>query len=123
MNEIEILTKFKTQLISFLDELIDLIPDDKDLVTLRVFVNDQIPIYDVMKSFITYIYPHKDKVGKREEKFLLSQKNIFISISPETFEKFKGYWISNYFDDNDRKVIWQWVDLFFKIGDEYLKIK
>jgi hypothetical protein len=121
MSEIEILEKFKSQLVAFLDELNEIIPDDEHLITLRIFVNDQIPVTDLMKSFITSLYPHKDRVKNRDDKFFINKKDLFITIKPETVQKFKDLWRSNFFDSEDRKVIWAWADRFYKIGDEYVK--
>ena len=51
MSEIEILTEFKTQLIAFFDELIGQFPQEGDLVVVRLFLANQIPIQDVMNVF------------------------------------------------------------------------
>lgn len=122
MNEIEILSKFKSNLINFLEELDEIIPDDPDLITLRIFINDQIPTQDLVKSFIQNLYQHKDKVISRDANFFLNKKDLFTKVKPETLEKFKRIWRSNHLEDADRKAIWAWADLFYKLGDEYVKI-
>lgn len=123
MSEVEILEKFKTQLLNFLDELIEIIPDDADLLTFRIFVNDQLPTLDLMRSFMTNGYPYKEKAKEREEAYLITKVLFLDKLEPKMVDKFKGYWRSNIFDANDRKVIWDWVDLFFTIGDEWVKLK
>ena len=48
MSEIEILSELKTQLISFFDELIGQFPQEGDLVVVRLFLANQIPIQSIM---------------------------------------------------------------------------
>ncbi len=123
MGEVEILDKFKTQLLNFLDELIEIIPDDGDLLTFRIFVNDQLPTLDLMRSFITHGYPYKERAKKREDSYLITKVLFLDKLDSKMVDKFKGYWRSKIFTADDRKVIWDWVDLFFKIGDEWVKLK
>ena len=123
MDQIDILNKFKTHLVLFLDELNEIIPDDGDLLTLTVFVNDQYPILDLINNFILYLYPHKDKVKSRDDKFFLNKKDLFTSIKPETLEKFKELWRSNHIASEDKTSIWNWADLLYRIGEEYVKCK
>jgi len=121
MNEIEILGKFKNNLIKFLEELDEIIPDDPDLVTLRIFISDQIPTHDLVKNFIQNLYRHKDRVKARDSNFFLGQKDLFSRVRPETLEKFKKIWRSNQLEKEDRQAIWAWADLFYKLGDDYVK--
>lgn len=121
MNEIEILGKFKNNLIKFLEELDEIIPDDPDLVTLRIFIGDQIPTHDLVKTFIQNLYQHKDRVKARDSNFFLGQKDLFSRVRPETLEKFKKIWRSNQLEKEDRQAIWAWADLFYKLGDDYVK--
>ena len=48
----QILIQFKNSLVSFLDELIELFPQEPELIILRIFTKDQIPIEDIMNKFI-----------------------------------------------------------------------
>ena len=58
----QILLQFKNELITFFDELIDIFPSEGDLVMIRIFLKDQIPIEDVMIIF-------NNIVNKEEQKF------------------------------------------------------
>ena len=51
MSEIEILSEFKTQIISFFDELIDQFPQEADLVVARLFFSNQIDIKTAIDNF------------------------------------------------------------------------
>ena len=47
-----ILQQFKDNLVSFLDELIDVFPSESELILLRIFIKDQIPTEDILNKFI-----------------------------------------------------------------------
>ena len=67
MSEINILSIFKTNLISFVDELIGQFPREPDLIILRIFLKDQVPIQDVMSKFI-YAINKDDQKNKKDIK-------------------------------------------------------
>lgn len=126
MSEIQVLTEFKTGLISFFDELIDQFPQEGDLVMIRIFLKDQIPIEDVMNIFSNAINKENGKLKKmikdRNEIFFL-ENNIFDSISKTKVVHFKKLWRSGSLDEEDKKVVWRWVDSFVYLSEKYNKIK
>ena len=64
MSEIEILTEYKKQLIAFLDELISQFSQEGDLIILRLFISNQIPIKDAMDKFIHKINTNGGELRK-----------------------------------------------------------
>ena len=80
MSEHQILQAFKTNMISFLDELIDQFPTETGLIVARVFLKDQIPVETAMTNFLVTIEKNdgavKALVEKRDEEFFL-ENNIF----------------------------------------------
>ena len=36
---------------------------------------------------------------------------------------FKKLWRSGKLDDDDKKIIWKWIDSFVYLSDKYIKIK
>ena len=122
MSEFEILTEFKTQLISFFDELIEQFPEEGDLVVFRLFLSNQIPIKDVMNIFIHKINTNdkqlKNMIKERNEIFFL-EYNIFENITKEKVNHFKKLWRSCRLDDEDKQVIWNWIDAFVYLSDTY----
>jgi hypothetical protein len=126
MSELQVLTEFKTGLISFFDELIDQFPQEGDLVMIRIFLKDQIPIEDVMNIFSNAINKDNAKLKKmikdRNEIFFL-ENNIFDSISKTKVVHFKKLWRSGSLDEEDKKVVWRWVDSFVYLSEKYNKIK
>jgi hypothetical protein len=126
MSELQVLSEFKNGLISFFDELIDQFPYEGDLIMIRIFLKDQIPIEDVMNIFNNSINKDngklKEMIKKRNEIFFL-ENNIFDAFSKNKVMHFKKLWRSGSLDDDDKKVIWKWIDSFVYLGDKYIKIK
>jgi hypothetical protein len=109
MSEIQVLSEFKNGLISFFDELIDQFPQEGDLVMIRIFLKDQIPIEDVMNIFVNNINKDGGKLKKmikdRNELFFL-ENNVFGSLSKNKVMHFQKLWRSGNLDQEDKNVIW-----------------
>lgn len=123
MSEIEILTQFKKNLIQFLDELIAQFPEEGDLVIARIFLNDQIPIADVMNTFIRKLLPLESQVAERNENFFLENNLLFDTIDKNKVNHFKRMWRSDRLDSEDRVVIWKWYDSFIFLSKKYQSVK
>jgi hypothetical protein len=126
MSEIEILQEFKSNLISFFDELIGQFPKEGDLIMIRIFLNDQIPIQDVMAHFNVAINKDDQKLRKmvkdRNETFFL-EHNVFDFVEDkDKVNHFKRIWRSKSLDNQDKQVIWEWVESFIYIGDKYSRL-
>ncbi len=126
MSTEDILFEFKTQLINFFDELINQFPSEGDLVLIRLFLTNQIPIKDVMNNF-NYQLNRDNKILKsmiknRDDQFFL-ENNLF-ELNGKARDKvshFKRLWRSGVLDDEDKQVLWKWVDSFVYLTDKYTK--
>jgi hypothetical protein len=125
-SELEILIEFKKHLINFFDELIDQFPDEGDLVVIRLFLSNQIEIKEVMNIFITNITMNdnlfRSMIKERNEVFFL-EHDIFDSLSKQKAGHFKRLWRSGVLDQDDKLVIWKWLDTFVYFADKYTKCK
>ena len=123
---IEILKEFKNSLISFFDELIDQFPEEGDLIIVRIFLKDQMPIETVMNVFINNLNKDDQKLRKmvkdRNEIFFL-ENNVFDAVNKDKVLHFKKLWRSGRLDDDDKKVVWRWIDSFIFLSDKYIKEK
>lgn len=115
----KILSEFRQKLISFFDELIEQFPEEGDLVVLRIFIGDQVPIIDIMNTFIVKLLPLRNMVKTRDEKFFLENEILFQKIDPTKVSYFKHLWMSDKLDEDDKIVIWKWFDLFVSLVDKY----
>ena len=122
-NVMKILTDFRTNLVSFLDELIEQFPHEGDLVIVRIFICDQIPITDIMHTFTKKVLPLKDMVKQRNAAFFLENDVLFENLSNTKVSYFKQLWSSNKLDADDRATIWSWFDLFISLAERYQKLQ
>ena len=126
MSETQILIQFKNSLVSFIDELIEAFPQEPDLIILRIFLKDQVPVQDVMNKFIHTINKDDQQIKKdieqRNETVFL-KNDIFEAISKSKSINFSKLWRSNSLDDEERKIIWKWIDSFILLSERYVKSK
>ena len=128
MSEIGYLQDFKTQMVKFIDELIEQFPQEAIFVLIRIFIKDKIPLADVLGRFMRDCLPYKDFVEKKDELFFLNSDIIYqayvnddVDQEDEDLNRFRQLWKSDQLDDDDRDVIWSWMDLFFKLAYSYYK--
>lgn len=125
-SEIEILIQLKTQLVNFLDELIESFPNEPDFVIFRIFVNDRIPISEIMKYITNNLCPLQDMIKNRDEQFFLNHNVLFEKFSENESSKvnhFKRMWTSKDLDKEDKEAIWKWFQSFVFLGNKYLECK
>lgn len=115
----EILSQFKTQIIKFLDEMVEQFPNEGDFVVMRILIKDQYSINDVMNNFIQQVLPLKQMVKDRNDKFFLENNILFEDLDSTKVNHFKTVWRSDSLDDDDRQAMWLWFDLFIKLAEKY----
>lgn len=122
-QKLNILNEFRTQLINFLDEVIEHFPTEGEFVIIRMFIKDQIPATDILGRFIRDLLPFQEQVKKRDENFFIQNTLLYTGgkISNNKIDHFTGLWKSDRLDDADRKIIWEWMDVFMKFADSYYK--
>lgn len=125
-SELELLIQLKTQLVNFLDELIESFPSEPDFVIFRIFVNDRIPIADIMKYITINLCPLQEMVKNRDETFFFNHNILFEKFNEAESSKvnhFKRLWSSGNLDKEDKEVIWRWFQSFIYLGNKYLECK
>jgi hypothetical protein len=120
-NTISIMKTFQTNLINFLDELINQFPQEADLVIARIFIKDQVPIADVMNYVCLKLLPIKKLVSNRDEKFFIENNILFEDLQKSTLNHFKKLWRSGLLDDEDKETIFKWFDTFLYLAEKYQK--
>ena len=124
-EELQIQLEFKKNMINFFDELIELLPSESDLIYIRIYLKDQVPIIDVINHFILEILPQEDRIVRRDERFFLENTNLFVGLEEykDNVNHFKKIYRSPCLDDEDKEVIWKWIDTFVFLAKKYQKIK
>ena len=118
----EVLREFKTQLTLFLDELIDQFPEEGDLVVIRLFISNQVPIVDIMNNFNHSLNKNdqqvRNMIKERNEKYFI--KSLLFNKNKSKLSHFKKLWRSGRLDGEDKETIWKWVDTFVFLADKYI---
>lgn len=125
-TEIELLTQLKTQLVNFMDELIETFPKEADFVIYRIFINDQIPIIDIMNYIIAELCPLYEMVKNKDENFFLERNVLFAKFNEKSSNKvnrFKKLWTSGTLDAEDKEVLWSWFNSIIYLGNKYIELK
>ena len=127
MSTLQILKEFQTQVIAFFDELIAQFPNEGDLVIMRLFVSTQMPIEHTLNKFIHELAKNdgekRQAVKERNESFFLSFEATSATAEKYKFSHFKKLWRSGQLDNEDKRVIWQWIDTFIFLADKYVNSK
>jgi len=120
---VDILKRFKNGYMQFINELLEQFPHETDLIIIRVFFEDQVPVSVVADSFIQHVLPHKHMIDKREDKFFLENNHIFGMLDTGKVLHFKKLWTSPQLDVDDKNAIWNWFDVFCALVEAYRKCK
>lgn len=119
----QILDDFHRNLIDFLDELIEQFSSEPNLILCRLFLKDRVPKQTIIETFINECFPHKDAILKRDDKLFIEQDlDLFRSFNQSNVNHFRKLWQSNILNEDDRKVMWDWLDSFIFLGEQYQKL-
>ena len=122
MSQIVVLKKFEDSIVNFLDALVEQFPNEEDFHLMKIIISTkQIPVTIIVEKFIEIIYPNKQMIKNRDEKFFLNNESIFSGVSVNKVNHFKKLWMSEYFYDSDKESLWNWFDLFISLCDSYIK--
>jgi len=122
---ISVLSDFKNHLVDFFDDLIALFPEEGDLLYMRIFIKDRVPIVDVMKRFVVELDGNSGRVRsliKKHDDIFFLERNLFDDFSKSKASHFKGLWTSPTIDDSEREVIWNWMHAFVILVDNWKKV-
>ena len=116
MNSTVLLTHFKNNLVKFVDELVEQFPEEEDLIMAHVLVkSDQMPISNIFKNFKGFLLPRTEVIKNRDEVFFLDENDIFSALNSTRKGTIKRMWTSSTIDDEDREIIWQWIETLLHI--------
>ena len=120
LDQTKLLEKFQKSLVTFFDELVEMFPNEKDFILIRILVKDQIPSTQIM-SYFEIVMMNKEiisSIDTRDDNFILSNV-LFSKISKS--DVFKNLWLTR-LDNDDKQMIWDWVDSFKSMTTQYMKL-
>lgn len=123
LSRLDVLKIYKKKLIEFIDALIERFSSEGDLVILKIFLQEQIPIEDVVKILSSRLIPHKNMITERDENFFLQETDIFSGVSNNTVSYCKNIWLSPGMTKDDKEMIWTWFNLLLMLSEKYINSK
>lgn len=124
MNNKELLKLFKSNVLSFLDNVISVFPKETHFIFFKLAVKSGlVSEKKILKDFSEIIIPHKEMVLQRNEEFFLTKCKSLVSNLPnvkdDDVDHFKNMWTSEQLTDEDRENIWKYFILFLNIALKY----
>lgn len=111
----------KRELVVFIDELCLLLPEENDLIMVKVLIEDVIPPEKIMKYIYENLVPFEEFVKNKDERFFLERCVLFDQLSTDDVKKvdyFKQIW-KNEKDENNKEMIWTWFEQFILLSKKY----
>lgn len=124
-GKIYYMQEFRNHLVQFLDELIEQFPTEPNFVIIRIFIKDQVPVTDVIGRFIRDLLPFREQAQKRDDNFFIEHHFLYMNenemnaIGKKNVDHFTQLWLSDRLDNNDRQIIWDWIDIFMEFANKY----
>lgn len=118
-----VLVMLKEQVINLLDDLIQICPDESDLMLVRLYFQVQTGTEELMQDFIKWVYPWKRQIYEKDETFFRDNDHLFGSLPVDKVRKFKQKLQDGTFDAQDKETIWRYFQVFIKLIEQYNKYK
>ena len=122
LSKIDILKIFNEKFLEFLDCILDLFPNDENIIIVRtIFSQGAFPVEDAFNILRRNILPLTDIIRKRKDSFFTTSESdeLFSMISNKHVIKWRDIWTSGRLDDDDKTNIWDWVTLFLNLAEQY----
>ena len=116
----KLLVVLKEHLLQFFEELVQLLPNEKELLVIHFFIKEQVPITDVMKYIKQTLVPMEPYVQKRDGDYFVKHPVLFerLQTHDTKVNHFKEIWYQQ--DDEDNKeAIWLWLTFFIDLAKKY----
>lgn len=119
-KQVLMLNEFKRSLVNFLDELVEMFPNESDFITLRILIKDQVPISTIMDIFIKDLDNIMNCIATKDEKFFTSGNMLFAQLGKE--QKFAQIWRSSVMDNENKNIMWKWMLHLVTIAQKYISL-
>jgi hypothetical protein len=115
-----VLNDLRKTLVDFFDELIDMF-NEPDFVSIRILIKDRISSVQIAEYFIKNIMPHRNLIAQRDDSIFTEKNLLFSGIGPIQSDKFKKLWADGKLNNDDKQMIWSWLDTFCFLVEKYQK--
>lgn len=112
------INRFNKQVSSFLESLHKILPDNKEIYIFKTQVDTMSMINKkfLLENFILYVYPYKDQIMKKDEKFFL---NDDLNVEEDQIEHaihLKSLWKEKLTDKN-KEVVWKFFQVLILLAE------
>lgn len=112
----------KQNLVQLTDDVIEICPDDLELIFARTYLMGSVDDTQLANSFVEHVLPWKTQIKDRDEAFFRDNDHIFGALPEHKVQHFKTLWFTNHFNDDDKTVIWQYFDVFVGLAESYSRL-
>ncbi len=130
LSTFEVLQIYKANVLKFLDSLVELFPEESDMIVMRILFETQVPIEESMRRFSSRLLSPMvigeetilpaELIRKRNDKFFLQNVDFFQGVDKSKIIRWRQLWQSKRLDSGDRNAIWSWLDLFLGLAEMYI---
>lgn len=117
------LKRFDQQVDNLLCDLKRIFPANKDIPIAQAQINTYRMVSKtvIIDNFIKFVYPYKQKIMNKDEKFFLEEGNVENGDILEEL-KIRELWKSQLRPEN-KKMIWEYFQVMIVLTDKYLESK
>jgi len=109
----------RKELVLFFDELMLLLPNESELVVIKLLIQQVVPMEEVMKYIHEHLVPLEQHVKRRDETFFLDRCVLFDTLSDHNkVDYFKQIW-KHEKDEDNKEMIWNWFEHFICLSRKY----
>lgn len=119
---VEVSKKLKKQVVNLLDDFLQIIPEDTDLLMIRIFFETSVNPNTIMEGFIQWVYPWKQQIKDRDEKYFQDNDNMFGPLPLDKVKKIRTMYNDGTFDEEDKEVIWNYFNVFIGLIEKFKKV-
>ena len=117
----KIALKFNKVVNNFLNDLSSILPKEKDILVFQsqISVMEMVDPSKMIKSFIKFAFPFKDKIVNKDEKFFLGEGNVPIEADymSESIH-LKKLW-ENKLSDENKEIVWKYFQVLTVLAEKY----
>lgn len=118
--------EFLKQVENFMDELIEIFPEEKSLMIFkeRYLLLKKMNSNKILESFIVFVLPFKEKIMNEDDTYFIDGGGQE-KVPQDTLafrDSIKNLWLEKMSEQN-RKISWKYFKIFVLLSEKYLKEK
>ena len=114
--------QLKAQVLNLLEDLLAICPQDSPLLLARLYFENQIVPSALMDGFVKWVLPWREHIKTHNEEFFEKNDHIFGNLPIQKVNHFKTMMTDGTFGADDKKVIWEYFDVFVRLLEKHQEI-